>query len=180
MMKLGCGMFDYSVFLLNVEKPSEEFVDHISGCEECKSDFVEIRVASKKMELCEFEPTICGLKYGKILLKLKEGMLEIIDAISGTRYGAKLAFRGDAVYQTRKEIIYESGGMKIFVDSYEANELILSVRVNDYGEITISDENNNILRATSGKGGTDLRIKPGKYTVRHGDEEILIQVERED
>lgn len=178
-MKLGCGFFERDVFLLNIDNPSEEFLRHIGGCEECKSDFVEIRIGVKKMESGEFRRMASGLKYGKILLRLREGVLEIIDSLSGTRYGAKLAFRGEKVYQTKKEVVYESGNMKVFVDYYDGDELIMSVRVKDYGEITILDGDGNIIRATRGKGGVDMRIREGKYTVRHDNEEVVIQVERE-
>lgn len=177
-MKLGCGKYDSDTFLLNVDNPSEEFSKHINSCEDCKTSFTEIKVATLKMDTADFEP-LKGLKYGKILLRLKDNLLEIIDAISGTRYGAKLAYRGDEVFQTRKEVIYESKNMRIFVDSYDADELILSTRVNDYGEITILDSNNNIIRATRGKSGVDIRIKVGKYIVKHGDEEIVVEVVKE-
>lgn len=178
-MKIGCGEFDNDTFLTNIEIPSDEFLEHINKCDNCKTDFTEIKMAAKKLESSEFEHISMGLKYGKILIKIHNGLLEIIDAISGTRYGAKLAFRGGDIYQTRKEIIYESEDLKIFVDSYDADELILSVRVKDYGEINVLDDKNNILRSTSGKSGLDMRIKPGKYIVRYKEEEILIQLDKE-
>lgn len=173
------GKYDEDTFLLNIDNPSSEFLKDVNSDEECKTAFVEIKMAMLKMENSEFEP-ISGVKYGKILIKLKDNLLEIIDAISGTRYGAKLAYRGDEVFQTRKEVIYESKNMKIFIDSYDADELILSTRVNDYGEITILDASNNIIRATRGKSGVDIRIKVGKYIVKHGDEEIVVEVVKED
>ncbi len=178
-MKVGCGEFDLSTFLVDTDLPSKEFLEHVNKCEECKTYFTEIKVANSKMELSEFKPISNEIKYGRILLKLKEGLLEIVDALSGVRYGAKLAFRGDEIYQTRKEVIYESKNMKVFVDSYDANELVLSVRVNDYGEITILDSRNSVIRSTKGKSGVDLRIKSGNYVIRHGMEEIMLQVEKE-
>lgn len=175
-MKLGCGKYDQDTFLENIEKLSSDFSNHLSECERCKEDFTEIKVSIDKMEAFEFENINEGLKYGRILLNVRNGILEIIDAISGTRYGAKLAFRGDEIYETRREVIYESKNMKVFVDSYDARELILSVRVNGYGDINIYDSSGNIIRSTSGKSGVDIRIGEGTYIVRYNDEEISIQV----
>ncbi|MCX8028403.1 MAG: hypothetical protein N2712_00190 [Brevinematales bacterium] len=178
-MKLGCGKYEYFSFLQNIENPSDEFLKHINECSDCTDSFVETKMAIMKMELSKFEPISNELRYGRILLRLKEGMLEIIDALSGTRYGTRLAFRGETIYQTKKEIVYESNKMKIFVDSYDANELILSTRINNYGEITILDEHHNIIRSTKGKSGVDIRIKKGKYIVKHEDEEIMLEVQME-
>ncbi|MFN4245471.1 MAG: hypothetical protein ACK4F9_04905 [Brevinematia bacterium] len=179
LMIIGCGKFDMDTFLINIEKPSKDFLEHINHCDKCKTEFVEIKVANKKMSLSNLEPIDNNIKYGRILLKVKEGLLEIIDALSGVRYGAKLAFRGDEIYQTKKEVIYESEKMKVFVNSYDANELVLSVRIKDYGEITVLDSQNSILRSTTGKSGLDVRIKTGKYIIKHDKEEIMLEVEKE-
>lgn len=175
-MKLGCGKYDTDTFLKNVEELDEDFRTHMEECEDCKESFTEIRIGIKKMETFEFEGMSKEVKYGRILLNVRDGVLEIVDALSGTRYGARLAFRGDEVYQTKREVVYESGNMKIFIDSYDAKELVLSVRVNGYGEINIYDGKGDVIRSTSGKSGVDIRISEGTYIVRYNDEEISIQV----
>ncbi|MGC8965110.1 MAG: hypothetical protein ACP5KI_07115 [Brevinematia bacterium] len=179
-MNIGCGKIELDEFLLNVENPTEEFYKHIEECKECREEFVNIRRGVRKMELIEFEKPKKELNYGKILLQIKDGFLEIVDAISGTRYGTKLAmfqeFRGEKFISNRKEVIYETDDIKIFVGFYDANELVLSVRINDYEEIAILNERKDIIRITKGKSGVDTRIKQGKYFVRYKDKEIALEV----
>lgn len=182
-MKVGCGKIDTDDFLTNVEKPTSEFYKHIEQCKECQEDFLNIRMGVKKMELGKFENPNKGLNYGRILLQIKDGFLDIIDAISGTRYGAKLAmfqeFRGEKIISNKKEVIYESDDMKIFVGFYDAEELVLSIRINDYGEIVILNDKKDIIRVSRGRSGVDTRIKEGKYLVRHNNKEISIEVRRD-
>lgn len=182
-MKIGCGKIDPDEFLINVEAPTDKFYDHINECKDCQEEFINIRMGIKKMELGKFKHHEKTLNYGRILLQIKDGFLEIIDALSGTRYGAKLTmlqeFRGEKLISNKKEVIYDSDDIKIFVGFYDANELVLSIRINDYGEIVILNDRRDIIRVTKGKSGVDARIKEGRYFVKHNDKEISIEVRRE-
>jgi hypothetical protein len=179
-MDIGCGEVSYDEFLLNVESPNEDFLDHIENCDKCKKDYVELKMALLKMDNSELSYVPVGLKFGRILVKLKSDILEIIDSLSGTRYGAKLAFRGDGIVASKREVVYESKDLKIFVDLYDAKELVMSIRIYDYGDIYVYDSLGRLIRSSSGKSGVDLRVSEGVYKVRYRDYEIVLEFLREE
>ncbi len=169
-MKLGCGKYSFDEFILNIEQTPESFLSHLELCDSCKKSYTEISIAKAKMEKLDLEGLPRELKYEKIVLKVRENCLEILSTVSGARYGA-LAFRGEG----KREVIYDSENTKIFVDLYESNELVVSVRINDYGIIEILDEQGKRLKYSSGKSGVDCRVSYGKYRVKHGDEELVLE-----
>ncbi len=174
-MDIGCGAVGYDEFLLNVESPSENFLNHVEGCDRCKKDYVELKMAILKMDNSELSYVPVSLKFGRMLVRLKDDILEIVDSMSGTRYGAKLAFRGEGIVASKREVIYESKDLKIFVNLYDAKELVMSVRIYDYGDIYIYDSRGRLIRSSSGKSGVDLRVSEGVYKVRYKDYEIVLE-----
>jgi len=178
-MVVGCGLIDYDDFLLNVENPQDYFLEHISKCDKCRKEFVEMRLAILKMGNTDLSSIPTKLKFGRVLVRMKENILEIIDAISGTRYGANLAFRGEGIVSSRREVVYESKDIKIFIDLYDDRELVMSVRVYDYGDIYIY-KSGNLVRSSSGKSGVDLRVDEGVYKVKYNDYDIFLEFKRGD